>query len=381
MSIARFCERCERITQDGHLWCQEKDCPAEEGYPVFSYGDYLGDLKVTKLIVVWRTAALYEALRADQKVWLKVAHAQPDCEDRLRREAAFLASIGATARRQSTGQSWRAEAHPTHLTLLAPYPTPSKRQFGEISYRGETRVYSVFQPVKGSLLSDLLLENPQVWHYEAAWVIETVAEALRPLIGRKMVHLNLAPNVVWAEIDSEGHWRPTVLDFGWMWDGRMDSGAASLEEMISRCEPAYTAPELFKGRGAAAISPACDAYSLGLVLYEMLAGRPGFERLLQGDEQVRRVVAQNRAPLPIDRPELEQAGVVKIVAKAIAPDERHANVQQLAKAISAVYGQPPPEKRPLSIRAYLLIGAVIVVLLAVALGIAYLLLQVWLGGS
>jgi hypothetical protein len=39
--IKRFCERCERITENGHLWCQERDCPAEEGYPVFDYGDYL----------------------------------------------------------------------------------------------------------------------------------------------------------------------------------------------------------------------------------------------------------------------------------------------------------------------------------------------------
>ncbi len=63
MNLARYCERCKRLTMDGNLWCQDKDCPAEQGYPVLGYGDYLGDLKVTKLITVWRTAVLYEAQR------------------------------------------------------------------------------------------------------------------------------------------------------------------------------------------------------------------------------------------------------------------------------------------------------------------------------
>ncbi len=32
---------------------------------------------------MWRTAALYEAQRGKQTVWLKVAHSNPTCEDRL----------------------------------------------------------------------------------------------------------------------------------------------------------------------------------------------------------------------------------------------------------------------------------------------------------
>ncbi len=90
MNVARFCERCKRLTTDGNLWCQDRDCPAEQGYPVLAYGDYLGDLKITKLITVWRTAALYECSRGKQTVWLKVAHSDPESEDRLKREAAFL---------------------------------------------------------------------------------------------------------------------------------------------------------------------------------------------------------------------------------------------------------------------------------------------------
>src|SRR4030065_1027979 len=91
--MSRFCERCERVTRDGNLWCQDKDCPAEEGFPVLVYGEYLGDLKVTKLVRVWRTAALYEAQRGKNTVLLKVAHPSDDCAERLKREALVLEAL------------------------------------------------------------------------------------------------------------------------------------------------------------------------------------------------------------------------------------------------------------------------------------------------
>src|ERR1700716_215141 len=89
----RFCERCQRITVDGNLWCPEVDCPAEEGAMVLAYGDYLGDLKITKVLRVWRTAALYEARRGEQVVLVKMAHENEDSEERLKREAMVLESV------------------------------------------------------------------------------------------------------------------------------------------------------------------------------------------------------------------------------------------------------------------------------------------------
>src|ERR1700694_3382901 len=143
----RFCDRCQRTTVDGNLWCPEVDCPAEEGFPVHVYGDYLGDLKVTKLMRVWRTAALYEALRGDQKVMLKVAHQSEDSEERLRREAVVLESL---QRQAGFPLGWvRSDLpspRPLVPQLLSPYPVDAKRPYGEISFRGETKFYTVFRP-------------------------------------------------------------------------------------------------------------------------------------------------------------------------------------------------------------------------------------------
>lgn len=372
MSVARYCERCKRLTMDGNLWCQDRDCPAEQGYPVFAYGDYFGDLKITRLITVWRTAALYESLRGRQTVWLKVSHSDPESEDRLKREAAFLQSVGGVAGKPSLLKSLRPDPYPVHLRLLPPYPTPSKRLHGEISIRGEPKVFTVLQPVHGSLLSDRLLETPQVWHYEAAWVTATLARGLRPLASRNLAHLSLTPNMVMVDVDTEGHWHPTLLDFGWLWDGSSDG--TYLAGLIPHCTPAYTAPEVLAGRPAS-LGPASDTYSLGMILYEMLAGRPAYDPYLKRDDQVRRVVAQTPAPPPIDRPELEASGVVKMVAKAIAPSDRYPNVQQLAKALTSVYGSPP-ESRPLPLGTRVLLAVAVVSLLCTVLFVAYLILQV-----
>jgi hypothetical protein len=108
----------------------------------------------------------------------------------------------------------------------------------------------------------------------------------------------------------------------------------------------------------------------------MLSGRPGFEPKLLRDERVRRAVTQNRAVLPVERPELEGAGVVKIVERATALTDRFANVLEFARALLAIYGPQPKENRPLPIRTYMLL-ALVVLILIIVLGIAaYLLYQV-----
>ncbi|MBM4423807.1 MAG: hypothetical protein FJ030_10490 [Chloroflexi bacterium] len=372
----RFCERCERVTNDGNLWCERVDCPAEEGFPVLVYGEYLGDLKVLKLLRVWRTAALYEAQRGKETVLLKVAHKGDDCEERLKREAIALDSLadkpfGPVA----FIRSFVPTPRPMLPAPLPPYPVPSKRPYGEISFRGETKFYSVFQHAQGKFLSDLMLENPQIWHYQAAWIITAVADSLRPLVAQNKSHLCLSPDMILVDTDSEGHLRPLLLDLGFIVG---DNEIESIYNWAKLCEPAYTAPELLNAKRPKSVNTSADVFSLGAILFEMLAGKAAFESKLQRDDQIREIVTQHRGSLPVERPELEHAGVVKIVEQAIAPSGRYRNVTELANALAAVYSRPPAEKRPVPRRLYVLIVIFGIVLLAV-LGIgAYILIQVLL---
>ena len=177
--LNRFCERCQRSTQDGNLWCQDRDCPAEASHAIFRYGDYLGDLKISRQVSTWRTAALYLAERNGQPVWVKIAHADVECEERLKAEAALLQKLAPYANsKPSFSQKFRAAPRRLLPQLMPPYPTPSTRPFGELSVGGTPRVFSVLAPMSGVILRELLLESPQIWHYEAAWVISTLVNAL-----------------------------------------------------------------------------------------------------------------------------------------------------------------------------------------------------------
>ena len=259
--------------------------------------------------------------------------------------------------------------------LLPPYPVSSKRPYGEISFRGDTKFYSVYERAEGKFLSDLLLENPQMWHYDAAWITIALSEALRPLASQNRAHLCLTPDMVLVDKDSEGHLRPMLLDLGLLVAGEEIQSIYSWPRMI---DPARSAPELQDRTRLKAVSPAADAYALGILFYEMLAGKPAFESVLRRDDQIRAAVSQYRGTLPVGRPELEFAGVVKAVDKAIAPSGRYNNVIEFGAALTAIYGRIPREKRPLPRRAYVL-AITLGLLLLVTWGVAtYLVIQVLL---
>jgi serine/threonine protein kinase len=364
----RFCERCQRVTVDGNLWCQEKDCPAEKGHPVFEYGDYLGDLKVVKLLRVWRTAALYLAERGDDKVLLKVAHENEDAEERLKREAmAFDALTDRPWGPVRFVRSFFPRPRPALPRLLPPYPVPGKRPYGEITFRGETKFYAVFEHSEGKFLSDMLLENPQMWHYHAAWIIIAIADALGPIAGAGKCHLTLTPDIILVDVDKEGVYRPLLMDLGFLVAG---AELESVYDWQKLAAPAYTAPEVLFGRQAArAATPAADVYSLGAIFYEMLAGKPAFESRLRRDLKVREAVAQYRGSMPVGRPELETAGVIDLLGRAIAPTRGFQTVTEFGNTLAGVYGRAPAEKRPVPTRTWVTFG-IIAFLLLVVFGVA-----------
>lgn len=368
--MTRYCTVCERATLDGNLWCARTDCPAEAGHSVLSYGDYLGDVKVVRLLRVWRSAALYEGERNGEQVLLKVANEVEGAEDRLRREAALFGA--ATPRGHNP---WVARKRTVWPELLPP-SLGSKRTYGEISFRGETKIYSVFRHARGKFLSDLMLENPQLWHQQAAWLIITLSEALQPLAAQGRCHTQLTPEMILVDTDAEGHLRPMLLDLG------VAQPVAEISPNALLLEPAYCAPEVADGRaGRSAFSPAADVYALGLIYYEMLAGKPAYAAVARRDEQVRALVAERHATLSAKRPELEQAGVLRVLDKALAAaNARFATPKELAAALVTIYGRSPAEKYPIPRRTLTLaivagLGALLIAGFAL-----YVLAIVWLGG-
>jgi len=95
---------------------------------------------------------------------------------------------------------------------------------------------------------------------------EQMADALRHAHAAGIVHRDLKPGNVL--VDEAG--RARILDFG---IASLHGAARLTQTGMTLGTLAYVAPEIAKGQTA---EPAADIYSLGVVLYEMLAGAPPF---------------------------------------------------------------------------------------------------------
>jgi len=95
-----------------------------------------------------------------------------------------------------------------------------------------------------------------------------VARAVEYAHGQGILHRDLPGNIL---LDGRGE--PLVSDFGLA--KFLDANKDLTKSLITFGTPGYTAPEQAEGK-AADLTPAADVYSLGAILFELLAGRPPF---------------------------------------------------------------------------------------------------------
>ncbi|HEY0554010.1 MAG TPA: serine/threonine-protein kinase, partial [Thermoanaerobaculia bacterium] len=165
----------------------------------------------------------------------------------------------------------------------------------------------------GETLGRRLAARPEGWLpvAEAAAIAGQLASALAAAHAAGVVHRDLKPENVMVLADG----RVKLLDFGLA----RHAGLPGLTERgVAVGTAAFMAPEQLRGEEA---GPAADVWGLGVVLYQMLAGRHPFEGERQG--MLHSIRFEDFRPLLEARPDAPPA-LERIVARALAkePGER-----------------------------------------------------------
>ena len=191
----------------------------------------------------------------------------------------------------------------------------------------------------GSLADRLRKELPSP--RDAAQLLINVARALHFAHQNGVVHRDMKPaNVL---LDPDGV--PKVTDFGIA--KRLKDDANLTRSGVVIGTPTYMAPEQAKGNSRH-VGPAADVYSLGAILYEMLAGRPPF---LPEDSETAitvRVLTEDPVSPAYHRPEIPR-DLETICMKCLGkePRDRYASAAALAEDLrrylddESILAKPP----------------------------------------
>jgi WD40 repeat protein len=139
--------------------------------------------------------------------------------------------------------------------------------------------YCALEYCAGGSLADRLRAGPLTVD-EAILLLEQLADAVHAAHQAGVVHRDLKPaNILFAacglaaDAKPQAAWTPKISDFGLA--KRLDVADGQTQSGDLLGTPSYMAPEQADGR-LAEVGPHTDTYALGVILYELLTGRPPF---------------------------------------------------------------------------------------------------------
>lgn len=136
----------------------------------------------------------------------------------------------------------------------------------------QEQLYLSMELMEGGTLAEKLekSEGRRLGQREAAELALKLAQGLQAAHQHKIIHRDLKPSNVLLAADGT----PKICDFGLAKLQDTDTGLSEADAIMGTAS--YMAPEQAEGK-LKDVGPRSDIYSLGAVLYEMLAGRPPFK--------------------------------------------------------------------------------------------------------
>ena len=272
----RFCPRClsiysgetARCAVDGDALVVQSTDPL--------LGSQVAEYVIRERIGLGATGAVYrvEAIGSDEPLAMKILYGDLASEEAV--VVRFLASA-------------ESAAQIDHANVVAPL------RYGRTD---AGTCYLVMPFVRGRTLATELASRGALPAGRAASIAAQIARGLAAAHHHGCVHRDVKPSNVLLSVEA-GQTHARLVDFGLV---AVPSEHPNRFQLVGT--PLYIAPEVARDPSRAGVSS--DLYALGVVLYQMLAGRPPFEA-----ETVVDVLMRHTLDLP---PPLEAAGGLETMA-------------------------------------------------------------------
>lgn len=283
-------------------------------------GKIIADYRIDNLIGQGGMGTVYKAydLRLERDVALKLMHpqiaSQPEFRARLTKEAQTAASLD----------------HPSIVKIYS---------FGETD---DGQLYVAMEYIRdGSLRDHLIRTSQRNAHIDLPLVLQIgiqIANALAVAHNRDVIHRDVKPgNIILKRLTQADEQRflpvrAILTDFGLV---QVVKAQRITQAGVMMGTPVYMSPEQCEGQE---LDQRSDLYSLGVVLYEMVTGRPPF-RFETLSEAIAAHVRGEIPPLASTiRPDIGPL-IDTVLSRALAkkPEDRYPSASELADALRSAF--------------------------------------------
>lgn len=212
---------------------------------------------------------------------------------------------------------------PSEARIVARLAHPNIIPLYEIGLH-KGRPYLVFAYVDGTTLGKQIRGGNALPVPDALALFRPVLDGMAYAHAQGVVHLDLSPSNIMLEKNGV----PRIMDFGLAKLAGRDGDNPAGDDVIGT--PFYMSPEHFNGEP---LTPRTDVFALGLILYELLVGRPAFKvGSLHG---VIRAIAKGELNLDV----LEEIGLdpdlQEVLRHALSHDasHRYADAGEMKRAL------------------------------------------------